>query len=56
MYGVVIALYTGLRIGELLSIEWADVDTKRACIRINKTCYDSWCNVDMLSVLMFPKR
>ena len=55
MYGVVIALYTGLRIGELLSIEWADVDTKRACIRINKTCYDSWCNGRYVKCVDVPK-
>ena len=55
MYGVVIALYTGLRIGELLSIEWAGVDTKRACIRINKTCYDSWYNGRYVKCVDVPK-
>ncbi len=55
MYGVVIALYTGLRIGELLSIEWSDVDFKHSCIVVNKTCYDSWYNGKYVKCIDVPK-
>ena len=36
-YGIVIALYTGLRIGELLALKWTDIDFKNKLIYINKT-------------------
>ena len=38
-FGVVLCLYTGLRIGELLALEWSDVDLCKGEILVNKTCY-----------------
>ena len=38
--GILLTLYTGLRIGELLALEWSDVDFIKCEISINKTCYD----------------
>ena len=35
--GVVVCLYTGVRIGELLALEWSDVDIVTGTIRVNKT-------------------
>lgn len=40
LYGVIICLYTGLRIGELLALEWKDIDFKKEELHICKTCYD----------------
>lgn len=37
--GILLCLYTGLRIGELLALEWADIDMGRCELRVNKTCY-----------------
>lgn len=37
MFGAVLCLYTGLRIGELLALEWSDVDLKMGLISVNKT-------------------
>lgn len=37
--GVVICLYTGLRLGELLALKWNDVDLKRGAITVRKTCF-----------------
>lgn len=37
LYGVVIGLYTGLRVGELLALRWNDVDFHRNLLRVNKT-------------------
>ena len=38
-FGVLLCLYTGLRIGELLALEWADIDMNKGEICICKTCY-----------------
>ena len=40
LFGILLCLYTGLRIGELLALKWLDVDFARSEIRIDKTCYD----------------
>ena len=40
MKGVIICLYTGLRIGELLALKWSDIDFKKAELTVNKSCHD----------------
>ena len=40
LYGIVLCLYTGLRIGELLALEWSNIDFKKEKMRVCKTCYD----------------
>lgn len=40
MKGIIICLYTGLRIGELLALEWSDVDLEKAELTVSKTCHD----------------
>lgn len=39
LYGIILCLYTGLRIGELLALEVNDIDFLNSSIIINKTCY-----------------
>ncbi|PWM20838.1 MAG: hypothetical protein DBX97_03105 [Collinsella tanakaei] len=39
-YGIVVCLYTGLRIGELLALTWSDIDFRTNEINVGKTCYD----------------
>ena len=41
MKGIIICLYTGLRIGELLALEWSDIDFQKAELRVERTCHDS---------------
>lgn len=36
-YGFLISLYTGLRIGELLALQWSDIDLKQHRIYVRKT-------------------
>ncbi len=40
MKGIILCLYTGLRIGELLALEWEDIDMENAELRVCKSCYD----------------
>lgn len=40
MFGVFLCLYTGLRIGELLALEWSDIDFVNGVLSVTKTCYD----------------
>lgn len=40
LFGIVICLYSGLRIGELLALEWSDIDFKKGTITVSKTCHD----------------
>lgn len=39
LFGVLLCLYTGLRIGELLALEWSDIDMSKGELRVSKTCY-----------------
>lgn len=40
MLGIIIALYTGVRIGELLALEWSCIDMQKRTITIKSTCYE----------------
>lgn len=39
LIGIVICLYTGLRIGELLALEWEDIDYHHGTMTISKSCH-----------------
>ena len=39
LFGVTICLYSGLRLGELLGLEWNDVDLESGIITVSKTVY-----------------
>lgn len=39
LHGILLCLYTGLRIGELLGLTWDDVDLERGILRVSKTVY-----------------
>lgn len=53
--GIVVCLYTGLRIGELLALTWKDVDFVRNTITVSKTCYDKRINGKTEKVTEAPK-
>lgn len=42
LFGIIISLYTGLRIGELLALEWSDIDFSACTLTVNKNCGDSY--------------
>ena len=39
LHGILLCLYTGLRIGELLGLTWNDINLDRGVIKITKTVY-----------------
>lgn len=43
LFGIIICLYTGLRIGELLALTWEDADFDKGEINISKSCYYGKC-------------
>ena len=40
MFGIVLRLYSGLRIGELLALPWKDIDFIKGVLSVNKTIHD----------------
>ncbi len=40
MFGILLCLYTGLRIGEVLALEWTDINFAKCELTVNKTCHD----------------
>ena len=51
LYGIIICMYTGLRIGELLALKWENVDMHKAQLTVESTCY----YVDNKRVIDTPK-
>lgn len=52
MFGVVLCLYTGLRIGELLALEWNDIDFQNGIISVSKSCHDGKDNNGQFTRIM----
>lgn len=40
LYGILLCLYSGLRIGELLALTWRDIDLVKGVMSVSKSCYD----------------
>ncbi len=39
-FGIILCLYTGLRIGELLALTWEDINFAKGTLSVTKSCYD----------------
>ncbi len=55
LFGILLCLYTGLRLGELLALEWSDIDFSKQEINVNKSCHDSKTNGTFGRITEFPK-
>ena len=55
MFGILLCLYTGLRIGELLAIKWQDIDVNKGLLYVSKTCYDGNVNGVHTRIIDSPK-
>ena len=40
MFGILLCLYTGLRIGELLALKWSDLDLQKGMLAVCRSCHD----------------
>ncbi len=54
-FGILLCLYTGLRVGELLALQWEDVDLKKGVLSVTKTCRDGWQNGKYRKIVESPK-
>ena len=41
LYGIILSLYSGLRVGELIALQWSDMDFTKGILTVSKSCYDS---------------
>ena len=41
LYGILLCLYSGLRIGELIALQWTDIDLAKGILTVSKSCHDS---------------
>lgn len=55
LFGVVLCLYTGLRIGELLALTWKDIDFGKGLLFVSKTCHDSSDGYNHIRIIDSPK-
>ena len=39
-YGIILCLYSGLRIGELMALQWSDIDFAKGMLTVSKSCHD----------------
>lgn len=40
MFGIMLCLYTGLRVGELLALKWTDLDLQKGHLSVSRSCHD----------------
>ena len=40
LYGIILCLYSGLRIGELIALQWSDIDLVKGILTVSKSCHD----------------
>ena len=55
LFGIVLSLYTGLRVGELLALKWSDIDFAKKRITVNKCCRDEWENGKYIKIIETAK-
>lgn len=53
--GVILCLYTGLRIGELLALTWNDIDFAKNTLSVTKSCHDGYINSKHCVIIDTPK-
>lgn len=41
LFGIVLCLYTGLRVGELIALQWKDIDLQKGLLTVSRSCHDT---------------
>ncbi len=54
--GVLIAIYTGMRIGEICALKWEDIDFTRRLISVNKTLQRVYIQKSKTKVIITPPK
>lgn len=54
-FGIILCLYTGLRIGELLALTWDDIDLKKRLLTVSKSCHDTNDGTKHVRIIDTPK-
>ena len=55
LFGVVLCLYTGMRVGELIALTWSDIDFDKGLLFVSKTCHDGNDGINHIRVIDTPK-
>lgn len=55
LFGIVLCLYTGLRIGELLALAWNDIDFGKGLLFVSKSCHDGNDGQNHIRIIDSPK-
>lgn len=55
LFGIVLCLYTGLRIGELLALDWSDIDFEKGLLFVSKSCHDGNDGNNRVRIIDSPK-
>lgn len=53
--GIILSMYTGLRLGEVLALEWSDIDFSKSLLYVSKTCYYATENGKKVRIITPPK-
>lgn len=54
-FGILLCLYSGLRIGGLLALTWDDIDLSKRMLTVSKSCHDSNDGSKHIRVIDTPK-
>ena len=55
LVGILLCLYSGLRIGELMALTWADIDFTEGLLSVTQSCHDGWGESGYKKLLEAPK-
>ena len=55
LYGIILCLYSGLRIGELIALQWSDIDFAKGILTVSKSCHDGNDGINHIRIIDSPK-
>lgn len=55
LVGILLCLYSGLRIGELMALTWENIDFTDGLLSVTKSCHDGWGESGYIKIMETPK-